>query len=255
MMLASRIAALTIATGALVAAAGPAFADDGGYTSQKSDWKSAVTIDPNPAESGAKLMVSVSTGHGMGCKPGTKSATAWSDGFKDGKISLSPSAWDGKGGKDKGGDWTKSGEYSQSAFSTDDKGKADANKGDKSGKGDWTKDDKSGKGDWSKDDQSGKGDWAKGGKGDWGRHGSLSGWGRATWRPGWYSVKVTCDDERRPSAFGQLRVVPRGADTGDGGSILATGATTTQKTSGIALLGSAAGIGVFGLRRKLKAYR
>jgi hypothetical protein len=72
-MLATRIAALTIATGALVAAAGPAFA--------------SVEVNPNPVAPGAT--VSVDDGYGSLLCPSTdKSAVATSNGFAGGKINL-----------------------------------------------------------------------------------------------------------------------------------------------------------------------
>ena len=195
-MLTSRIAALAIATGALLAAAGPAFADSTGDAAMPAnDWNSAVVIDPNPVDAGHKIMVSDGYDHRLICKAGTKHATAWSDGFKDGKIELT--TWGGSwGGQNDGGSWA----------------------GQKDGKG----------------------------------HDALVGYGRAVRRPGWYDVKLSCDGDRRPSGFGKLHVVPWGADTGDGASVVAGGASDVQKTSGVSLIGSAAGIGAFALRRKFR---
>jgi hypothetical protein len=85
--------------------------------------------------------------------------------------------------------------------------------------------------------------------------GSLVGYGWATWRTGWYDVKFTCDGGRDPRALGKLHVVPRGAHTGDGASILAGGVSDTQKAGGLALFGGALGLGAYGVRRKLKAGR
>jgi hypothetical protein len=57
-MPASRIAALTLATGALVAAAGPAFADHGGSGNPGlTNRNAAVVIDPNPVAAGDALTV------------------------------------------------------------------------------------------------------------------------------------------------------------------------------------------------------
>jgi hypothetical protein len=72
-MLASRIAALTIATGALVVAASPAFA--------------AVEVDPNPVAPGGT--VTVDDGHGaLLCPKTDKSAVATSNGFVGGQVAL-----------------------------------------------------------------------------------------------------------------------------------------------------------------------
>lgn len=143
-----------------------------------------IVIDPNPVAAGHTLRVSDGYDHHLICKPGTKHATVWSDGFKDGEIELT------RHDRDDGED-----------------------------------------------------------------HDALVGYGWAVQRPGWYNVKLTCDGDSQPSGFGKLHVVPRGADTGDGASILAGGASGTQSALGFGLLGSAAGVGAFALRRKLKANR
>ena len=72
-MIASRIAAVALATGALVIAAGPAFA--------------SVEVNPNPAAPGAS--VSVDDGFGSLLCPSTdKTAVATSNGFVGGSINL-----------------------------------------------------------------------------------------------------------------------------------------------------------------------
>ena len=105
-MPASRIAALTLATGALVAAAGPAFADHGGSGDPgPTNRNSAVVIDQNPVAAGDELAVGDGRDHTVICKPGTKSATAWSDGFKDGRADLSrkdDASWGGQSDDESG---------------------------------------------------------------------------------------------------------------------------------------------------------